>query len=95
MAQPLYAVETAVLRRLAINPSCTFRWTKHVLARMQERNIHAEDVIHALTNGQVMFHETKEDILYRVDGTDLDGKRLQVQVAIYEDIIAIKIVTAF
>ena len=49
----------------------------------------------ALTNGRILFHEIKKDILYRVAGTDLDGQRLQVEVALYEETITIKIVTAF
>jgi hypothetical protein len=55
----------------------------------------AEDVLHALTTGQIMFHEIKPDVLYRVDGKDLDGHRLQVQVAMFEEIVLIKVVTAF
>jgi uncharacterized protein DUF4258 len=93
--QPLYNAETALLRRLVANPECRFRWTKHAIEQMRERGIVAEDVKHALTTGQIMFHELKQDVLYRVDGTDLDGHRLQVQVAIYEEIVSIKVITAF
>lgn len=95
MPQPLYSQETAVLRRLAGDPACRFKWTVHALGRMEERNITAEDVINALINGQISFHETKKDILYRVVGRDLDGRPLEVQVAMFEDIISIKVVTAF
>jgi hypothetical protein len=95
MSQPLYSQETAVLHKLAADPTCRFKWTVHAQDRMKERNITAEDVINALINGQISFHETKKDILYRVVGQDLDGKRLEVQVAMFEDTISIKIVTAF
>jgi Domain of unknown function (DUF4258) len=93
--QPLYNAETALLHRLVQSPECRFQWRKHALERMAERGITAEDVIHALTFGQIMFHELKQDVLYRVDGTDLDGRRLQAQVAIYEEIVLIKVITAF
>jgi hypothetical protein len=94
--QPLYNAETALLRRLVANPECRFRWTKHAIERMIKRGIVAEDVKCALMNGQIMFHEAlKHDLFYRVDGTDLDGHRLQVQVAIYEEIVSIKVITAF
>src|SRR5689334_56656 len=96
MAQePLYAAETALLRRLVAHPNCNFRWTRHALERMAARNILAEDVIEALTNGHILFHEIKRETLYRVDGRDLDGQRLQVEVALYEGTITIKVITTF
>jgi hypothetical protein len=93
--QPLYTQETAVLRALVANPYCRYIWTKHALEKMTERNITADDVIAALTNGHIQFHEIKRDILYRVDGKDLDGNRLQVEVALDEEEITIKVITAF
>jgi hypothetical protein len=93
--RPLYSQETAILRTLLSDPECRFIWTNHAKERMAERNIVAEDVITALTNGQILFHEIKRDTLYRVDGRDLDGNRLQVEVALDEDTITIKVVTAF
>ena len=93
--QPQYGAETALLRNLVTNPECRFEWTFHARKRMEERNITAEDVIEALTNGHITFHEIKRDILYRVDGRDLDGRRLQVEVALYREMIMIKVVTAF
>jgi hypothetical protein len=95
MQQAQYALETATIRRLAADPECRFRWTKHALERMAKRGIHAQDVVNALITGQVLFHEIKEDTLYRVNGRDLNGQRLQVQIAVFEDIITIKVVTAF
>jgi len=95
MPQAAYTLETAALRRILAKPDCRFRWTTHALERMSERGIHPEDVKRALMNGQIIFHEVKEDILYRVDGKDLDGARLQVQIAIFEDIVTIKVITAF
>jgi hypothetical protein len=95
MQQPHYAPETAILHQLAADPNCRFQWTNHAIKQMEQRGILAEDVIHALTHGQIVFHEIKQDTLYRVDGKDLDGQRLQVQVAIYEEILSIKVITAF
>jgi hypothetical protein len=39
--------------------------------------------------------EQKKDLLWRVIGSDLDGNKIQVVVAVYETVIAIKIVTTF
>jgi hypothetical protein len=93
--QPVYNAETALLHRLVSNPSCTFDWTRHALEQMARREILAEDVIAAMTNGHIIFHEMKRDTLYRVEGRDLDGNRLQVEVALYENTVTIKIITAF
>jgi Domain of unknown function (DUF4258) len=96
MAQkPLYSAETELLHRMVTDPQCRFDWRRHALVRMAERQILAEDVIEALTNGHIIFHEIKRDILYRVEGRDLDGQKLQVEVALYEDTVMIKVITAF
>jgi hypothetical protein len=93
--EPLYAPETAILQRIAHDPECRFIWKKHAKEQMEARGINASDVMKVLTKGRVIFHELKRDLLWRVEGRDIDGRRLQVQVAVYEDAIAIKIVTAF
>lgn len=62
---------------------------------MRERGITAPDVIKVLTKGQVTLHEMKEDLLWRVEGRNVDGEGLEVVVAVYQDIIEIKVVTAF
>ena len=46
-------------------------------------------------HGQVILQEQKQDLLWRVIGTDLDGNRIQVVVAVYEKEIVIKVVTTF
>jgi hypothetical protein len=44
----------------------------------------------------VTLEETaKKDICWRVEGTDLDGRRIQVVVAVYEEAIKIKVITVF
>ena len=55
----------------------------------------ASDVQCALMNGQVTLQELKRDKLWRVEGTDLDGRRIQVVAAVYDAEITIKVVTAF
>jgi hypothetical protein len=53
------------------------------------------DVEQALTNGQVILHEIKQDLLWRAAGKDVDGKTVQVVVAVDEQEITIKVVTTF
>jgi hypothetical protein len=60
---------------------------------MDEYGLTAEDVKSALTNGQIEFHELKQDLLWRVKGRDIDGRALQVQVAVYQEEIAVKVIT--
>jgi hypothetical protein len=94
-AKPHYVTETQTLRRVASNPDCGWRFTTHALEEMAKDGWTADDVIHAVTNGQVVLEEQKQDRLWRVDGKDVDGNRIQVVVAVYETDIRIKVITAF
>jgi hypothetical protein len=95
MVQPHYVSETQVLRRVARDPACRFRWTKHALKAVEDDGRTTLDVEHALTNGRVILHEQKQDLLWRVIGADLDGNKIQVVVAVDEQEIVIKVVTTF
>jgi hypothetical protein len=95
MAQPQYNNETAILRRIARDRDCRFVWTKHALEEVAKDGRTTEDVERSLMNGQVVLHEVKKDVLWRSVGTDLDGERIQVIVAVYEEEIVIKIITTF
>jgi hypothetical protein len=95
LAQPHYVSETQILRRVARNPGCRFIWTRHALVEVKKDGRSTLDVEHALTNGRVILHEIKQDLLWRVIGNDLDGRRVQVVVAVDEEEIAIKMVTTF
>jgi Domain of unknown function (DUF4258) len=95
-ATPHYATETQFLRRVANDPDCSWRWTVHVLERMTQRGFTADDVKHAVMNGGVVLEEqAKRDRLWRVEGKDVDGKRMQVVVAVDGVSIRVKVVTAF
>jgi Domain of unknown function (DUF4258) len=93
--QPLYGRETAILHRVARSPNCRIDWSRHALEQMKERSILASDVINALMKGQVILEELKADVLWRVEGRDLDSAPLRVVVAVYEEAIKIKVVTTF
>ena len=95
MSSPHYVAETQILRRVACNPGCRILWGRHAPQQMAARGINAEDVIHALMNGQVTLEEYKRDVLWRVRGKDIDGNPLEVVVAVYEETITIKMVTTF
>jgi hypothetical protein len=94
-ASPQYLVETKTLRRVANSPRCRWRWTNHAEERMAERGIAAADVQRAVKTGRVVLHELKRDLVWRVEGTDIDGERIQVLLTVYEMEIRIKIITAF
>ena len=95
MAQTHYVSETQILRQVACDPRCRFIWTKHALQEVANDGRTTADVEYALTNGRVVLHEQKRDLLWRVIGQDLDGERIQVVVAVYEEAIVIKVVTTF
>jgi len=93
--QPLYVTETQVLRQVANHPDCSWRFTKHSLEEMAKDGWTADDVKHAVTNGRVVLVEQKRDELWRVEGRNIDGNRIQVVVAVYEKAVEIKVITAF
>ena len=95
MGQPHYVSETQILRNVARHPECRFIWTKHAIKAVADDGRTTLDVEQALMNSHVVLHEQKKDLLWRAIGTDLDGNKIQVVVAVYETVIAIKIVTTF
>jgi hypothetical protein len=94
-AQPHYVKETTILRRVAGHPECSWRFTKHALEEMKKDGWTADDVKHAVTNGRIVLQEQKQDVLWRVQGKDIDGNGIQVVVAVDEASITIKVVTTF
>lgn len=95
-AKPHYVTETQILRRIANDPDCSWRFTNHALEEMENDGWTADDIRHAVMNGQVVLEEqAKRDRLWRVEGKDVDGNRVQVVVAVYEAIIRVKVITAF
>lgn len=94
--QPHYVTETQVLRRVANDSRCHWEYTKHALEEMAADGWTAEDVQYVImTNGQIVLQEQKRDVLWRVEGRDLDGGRIRVVVAVYQAAIKIKVVTTF
>jgi Domain of unknown function (DUF4258) len=95
MAQPHYVTETRILWRVANNPRCRWRFTKHAEEEMAKDGWTADDIIRAVKNGMVILQEQKQDILWRVEGKDIDGQRIQVVLTVYESNLTIKVITAF
>jgi hypothetical protein len=94
-AKPHYVTETQTLRRVANNPDCRWRFTQHALEEMENDGWTGDDVRHAVMTGQVVLEEQKQDRLWRVEGKDVDGNRIQVVVAVDEVEIRVKVITAF
>ena len=96
MAQPHYVTETQILRNVANDPRCRWRFTIHSLEEVAADGRSADDIKHVImTNGQVILQEQKKDILWRVEGRDLDGEKIRVVVAVYEMAVMIKVITTF
>lgn len=95
MAKPHYVTETQILRKVASDPECRYIWTKHAPKQMTARGYTEPDIECALMNGQVVLEERKKDILWRVEGTGIDGGKITVVVAVYAAERAIKVVTVF
>lgn len=94
MAQSPLPNETARLRKLISDPHCNIRFTRHAREEMAKDEILAEDINRVLASGSVTWVETKQDVLWHVEGRDLDGRSIRVVLAPDENDAAIKIVTA-
>ncbi len=85
--------ESAKLRRLMNNPAKRIRFTAHTLVEMKNDGFIEADIRHVLAQGWVTWIETKRDLLWHVEGFDVDGRSIRVVVAINEIEMTIKIVT--
>lgn len=95
--QPQYSPETKILCRTAqrcVEQGRGFWWTKHGLQSLDE-GCSTDDYEKMLTICQVTLVENKKDVLWRAEGTDVDGMKLVAVVAVYEERVVIKIVTTF
>ena len=96
MFEPHYVHETKILQSVASDPACRWKFTKHALKKMEKNGWSAPDIQNGVMNGQVTLQEdAKQDRLWRVRGRDLDGRRIQIVVAVDEMEVTIKVVTAF
>jgi hypothetical protein len=94
MIKPNYVEETQRLRALVLDPNCKLRWKRHAEERMKERRKTVPDIQCALGNGRVVLVETaKKDIVWRVEGRDIDGDIIVIIIAISENII--NVITVF
>ena len=93
--QPHYATETTAIRRIASDPECRWIWKPHALSALYGEPFSAVDVQWGLRHCRVIYHENKQDVLYRAVCNDIDRNEFKVILAYFEDIPAIKIVTVF
>lgn len=96
MAKADYVNETNILHEVCTDPNCRYKHTKHALEQMAARDVTHADIEHVLTNGHVTLIETnKTDVLWRMEGKDTDGRRLQVVASVDAEEIWIKVITVF
>lgn len=97
MAQSSFVLETQTIRKMAADPACKWKWTKHAFERMAEfqPSVTQPDIENALMNGQVILAEYLKDELWRVRGPDLDGQMITVVVAPHSQPLRIKVITVF
>ncbi len=61
---------------------------------MENDDIRADDIDLILSQGRVTWFEVKRDELLHVEGVDVDGRRIRLVVAVYDDELVIKLITA-
>jgi hypothetical protein len=91
--QAHYPAETQLIRRVAVDPHCSWEFRGHSLKRMAERNITQADIQRVLTKGQIDSKQLSKDVLLRVKGSDVDDRPIEVVVAVFEDPPRVKVIT--
>ena len=94
MALAVRPQETARLRAVMENPHCRLRFTRHSREEMANDDIIEADVSRVLTLGHVRWLEFKADELWHVEGKDVDERSIRLVVAVYDDEVVVKIITA-
>jgi len=90
----IYEAESSKLRTIARgNPS--FIWTKHALVEMEKDDIAKIDIVNLLKRCIVTLIEYRKEEHWRAEGKDINGRRIEVVLVLYENKIKIKIITAW
>lgn len=87
-------VETALVHQVIADPTCRLIFTIHSRQEMKNDDIVEADVRLVLTKGRVTWIENKKDILWHVEGRDLDGRMIRVVVVVNQKDCYIKMITA-
>jgi len=94
MPEPRLLKEASRLRAVMSNPHHRIRITNHARKEMENDDIRADDIDLILSQGRVTWFEVKRDELLHVEGVDVDGRRIRLVVAVYDDELVIKLITA-
>jgi len=84
--------------RKALDDGFRIEYSRHGEAQMLERNIIRSDVEQVIKRGTVVGFDMDPrhaGETWRVSGATLDGDQLTVVIALYEDRLVIRMVTAF
>ena len=82
-----------LLRKLC--DSGNIKWTKHVIKRLQERQIYREDVYHVMYHGRIIeqYPDAFPNPACLISGTDTNENKLHVVVG--SDGVIITVITAY
>lgn len=85
--------ESAILSRVVRAERLRYHWTNHAREEMAHDSIIEADIRHVLSKGPVCWVEFKADEIWHVDGTDIDGRKIRVVVAVSDASTTIKVIT--
>ena len=88
--------EASRLRRLARRDGVRFAYRKHAEDEMANDKVYKIDVENMLRRCRVtLVEEKKSETTWRAEGKDTEGRSIAAVVVAYEDLIKVKIVTAW
>ena len=87
--------EASRLRALASNRRTRIRYTKHAEEELIKDDIAKIDVENMLRRCRVTLVEQKQELTWRAEGTDSDGRKIAAVVVAEEDVLKVKVVTGW
>jgi hypothetical protein len=82
MAKATLSKEQARYYRLFTDPAKKVHWTRHVLVRMQQWDIRADEIGRLLTMGRVVWFETLDDDTVHIEGRTRSGRLVRLIVGL-------------
>ena len=96
MTTAVFHNEKSILRRVIKAKEVRFKWTPHALKEMSNDGITKDDIKKVLRTGTVCRAEPFSfEERWNCRGKDLDDRKIEVVVVVQEELIKVKVVTAW
>jgi hypothetical protein len=74
------------------DPRKRLKWKQPIKNVISKGETTAPDVLYVLMNGQVVLATKDQDVIWEVEGLNLDEKFMRIAVVVFEETITVKII---